>query len=144
MTAADPADRFPKLIVNGVAEEKEWASVRRTKNYQDNHGVTDVNGVDIRCFQDKAGTSTATVAAGDQLGFVALSAVTHFGPVSFYMARVPEGKDINTWDGAGNVWFKVGEISAVPGGGAALTSGEATWPAYSMSLFLHPILRPTR
>ena len=144
MTAADPADRFPKLIVNGVAEEKEWASVRRTKNYQDNHGVTDVNGVDIRCFQDKPGTSTATVAAGDQLGFVALSAVTHFGPVSFYMARVPEGKDINTWDGAGNVWFKVGEISAVPGGGAALTSGEATWPAYSMSLSLHPILRPTR
>ncbi len=63
-----------------------------------------------------------------------MSAVTHFGPVSFYMARVPDGKDINTWDGAGNVWFKVGEISAVQNGGAALTSDVTTWPAYSISL----------
>jgi hypothetical protein len=118
-----------------VAEEKEWTSVRQTKNYQDNHGVSDVNSQDIRCFQNRAGSSTATVAAGDKLGFVAMSAVTHFGPVSFYMARVPNGKDINTWDGAGNVWFKVGEISAVPSGGGGLTSGEATWPAYSMSSY---------
>jgi hypothetical protein len=116
-----------------VAEEKEWTSVRQTKNFQDNHGVTDVNSPDIRCFQtnnNNPGTSTATAAAGDKLGFVAVSAVTHFGPVSFYMARVPEGRDINTWDGAGNVWFKVAEISAVPGSGG-LTSGEATWPAYN-------------
>ncbi len=127
---ANSADRFPKLIVNGVAEDKEWTSVRQTKNFQDNHGVTDVNSQDIRCFQNKPGTSTAPVAAGQQLGFVAMSAVTHFGPVSFYMARVPEGKDINTWDGAGNVWFKAGEISAVQTAGG-LTSGEATWPAYS-------------
>lgn len=125
-------DRFSKLIVNGVAEEKEWTSVRQTKNFQGNQGVTDVNSQDIRCFQNKPGTSTATVAAGDKLGFVAMSAVTHFGPVSFYMARVPEGRDINTWDAAGNVWFKVAEISAVPSAGGALTSGEATWPAYSM------------
>jgi hypothetical protein len=114
-----------------VAEEKEWTSVRQTKNYQGNFGVTDVSSPDIRCFQMKPGTSTATVAAGDRLGFVAMSAVTHFGPVSFYMARVPEGQNINTWDGAGNVWFKVAEISAVPGPNGALTSGEATWPAYS-------------
>ncbi|KAK4112769.1 lytic polysaccharide monooxygenase [Canariomyces notabilis] len=123
--------RFSKLIVNGVAEEKEWTSVRQTKNYQGNYGVTDVNSPDIRCFQMKPGTSTATVAAGDRLGFVAMSAVTHFGPVSFYMARVPEGQNINTWDGAGSVWFKVAEISAVPGPNGALTSGEATWPAYN-------------
>jgi hypothetical protein len=93
--------------------------------------VTDVNSQDIRCFQMKAGTSTAAVAAGTKLGFVAMSAITHFGPVSFYMARVPDGRDINTWDGAGNVWFKVAEISAVPGANGALTSGEDTWPAYS-------------
>ncbi|GAB1318428.1 cellulase [Madurella fahalii] len=123
--------RFSKLIVNGVAEEREWTSVRQTKNYQGNFGVTDVNSPDIRCFQMRSGTSTATVAAGDKLGFVAMSAVTHFGPVSFYMARVPDGRDINTWDGAGNVWFKVAEISAVPSPGGGLTSGEATWPAYN-------------
>jgi hypothetical protein len=131
MMVANPLDRFSKLIVNGVAEDKEWISVRQTKNFQGNQGVTDVNSQDIRCFQNKPGTSTATVAAGHKLGFVAMSAVTHFGPVSFYMARVPEGRDINTWDGAGNVWFKVAEISAVPSHGGSLTSAEATWPAYS-------------
>jgi hypothetical protein len=138
---ADSLDRFSKLIVNGVAEEKEWISVRQTKNFQGNQGVTDVNSPDIRCFQNKPGTSTATVAAGDKLGFVAMSAVTHFGPVSFYMARVPEGRDINTWDGAGNVWFKLAEISAVPSPGGSLTSGEATWPAYST---IHPFSLPLR
>ena len=147
ITAAKPCyiDRFSKLMVNGVAEEQEWTSIRQTKNYQGNQGVTDVNSVDIRCFQNRAGTSTATAAAGDRLGFVAMSAVTHFGPVSFYMARVPEGRDINTWDGAGNVWFKVAEISAVSAGGGALTSDVATWPAYSnyhptgLSLFNHAL-----
>lgn len=128
--------------MNGVAEEREWISVRQTKNYQGNFGVTDVNNPDIRCFQMRPGTSTATVAAGDRLGFVAMSSITHFGPVSFYMARVPDGRDINTWDGAGNVWFKVAEISAVPSPGGGLTSGEATWPAYSTKaspcLLVHP------
>ncbi|KAK4152983.1 glycoside hydrolase [Chaetomidium leptoderma] len=128
---ADAHYRFSKLIVNGVAEEREWISVRQTKNFQGNQGVTDVNSQDIRCFQNKPGTATATAAAGDKLGFVAMSSITHFGPVSFYMARVPEGRDINTWDGAGNVWFKAAEITAVPSGGGGLTSGEATWPAYN-------------
>jgi hypothetical protein len=94
--------------------------------------VTDVNSQDIRCFQMKPGTGTATVTAGEKLGFIAMSSITHFGPVSFYMARVPDGSDINTWEAAGKVWFKVAEISAVSGAGG-LTSGEATWPAYSTS-----------
>lgn len=98
-----------------------------TKNYQSNAGVTDVNSADMRCYQMKAGTGTATVAAGETLGFLALSAVTHFGPVQFYAARVPDGADINTWEAAGNVWFKIGSITAVP----PMGSSEATWPAYS-------------
>ncbi|KAK4163303.1 glycoside hydrolase family 61 protein-like protein [Cladorrhinum sp. PSN259] len=126
---ADAHYRFSKLIVNGVEESKEWGYVRQTKNYQTNSGVTDVGSQDMRCFQNKAGTSTASVTAGTKLGFVAMSAVTHFGPVSFYMAKVPEGRDINTWDGAGNVWFKVGEISAPASG--VLGSGVETWPAYN-------------
>ncbi len=95
--------------------------------------MTDVNSADMRCFQMAPGTGTATVAAGDKLGFRAMSAVTHFGPVQLYLARVPDGADINTWDPAGNVWFKVGSISAVPNASGALTSGEDTWPAYSES-----------
>jgi hypothetical protein len=119
------------LVINGEPEAKEWTAVRQTKNYQGNQGVTDVNSPDMRCFQMRGGTSTATVAAGDTLGFVANAQVTHFGPVQFYMAKVPAGANINNWDAAGNVWFKVGSIDAKSGAGGALTSGEATWPAYS-------------
>ncbi|KAI1140181.1 glycoside hydrolase family 61 protein [Hypoxylon sp. FL0543] len=119
--------RFSKLVIDGVEEAAEWTAVRMTKNYQSNAGVTDVNSPDMRCYQARAGTATAAVAAGDVLGFVANAAVTHFGPVQFYMARVPDGADVNTWDPAGNVWFKIGSISAVP----PLGSSEATWPAYN-------------
>ena len=88
----------------------------------------------MRCFGGSTpGKAVATVAAGDTLGFVASGGIMHFGPCQFYMARVPEGVDVNTWDAAGGVWFKVGSISAVvkPGGGA-LRGDEATWPAYRM------------
>jgi hypothetical protein len=102
----------------------------------------------MRCFQNRAGTGTATVAAGSELGFVAITQITHFGPVQFYMAKVPEGADINTWDVSssgllivcavtndamqpnGNVWFKAASISAV---GSPLTSDVGTWPAYRTS-----------
>ena len=107
-------------------------TVRQTKNYQSNSGVTSVTSPDMRCFQNRAGSATATIAAGQTLGFVANAQVTHFGPLQFYMAKVPESANINTWDPAGNVWFKAASISAVPSGGGALTSDEKTWPAYSM------------
>ena len=111
-----------------MTEAKEWTSIRMTKNYQDDHGVTDVNSADIRCFQMRAGTGTASVTAGDTVGFVADQGVTHPGPVQFYMARVPDGKDINSWEATGNVWFKVASINGDNPG--AKTSGF-TWPTYS-------------
>ncbi|KAI2625589.1 glycoside hydrolase family 61 protein [Hypoxylon sp. NC1633] len=125
--AAQAHYRFSKLVLNGQPETAEWTSVRMTKNYQSNSGVTDVSSADMRCFQQRAGTGTTTVAAGDVLGFVANAAVTHFGPVQFYMARVPDAADINSWEAAGNVWFKIGSITAVP----PMGSGESTWPAYN-------------
>lgn len=89
----------------------------------------------MRCFQNRAGTGTATVAAGETLGFVAAASVSHFGPVQFYMAKVPDSADINTWEASGNVWFKAASISAV---GSPLTSGASTWPAYrTLALLLH-------
>ncbi|KAI1394260.1 glycoside hydrolase family 61 protein [Hypoxylon trugodes] len=125
--AAQAHYHFPRLIINGEPEATDWTSVRMTKNYQSNAGVTSVSSPDMRCYQMRGASNTATVAAGDVLGFVAASAVTHFGPVQFYMAKVPEGADISTWDPAGNVWFKIGSITAVP----PLGSSEATWPAYN-------------
>ncbi|KAI0880282.1 glycoside hydrolase family 61 protein [Annulohypoxylon maeteangense] len=126
-SAAQAHYRFSKLVIDGQQEAAEWTSIRMTKNYQSNGGVTSVSSPDMRCYQARAGTNTATVAAGSELGFVANAAVSHFGPVQFYMAKVPEGADINTWEPAGNVWFKIGSITAVP----PLGSSEATWPAYN-------------
>lgn len=131
-------DRFSKIIVNGTPEAREWIAVRQTKNYQSNSGVTSVTSPDMRCFQNRAGTGTASIAAGDELGFVAETQITHFGPVQFYMAKVPDGADINTWDPAGNVWFKAASISAK---GSPLTSGPETWPAYRTPL--HSCRSPT-
>jgi hypothetical protein len=81
----------------------------------------------MRCFQNRAGTNTATIEAGTELGFVAETSITHFGPVQFYMAKVPDSANINTWDPSGNVWFKAASISAR---GSPLGSGVETWPAY--------------
>ena len=75
----------------------------------------------------RTGTGTATVAAGGSLGFVADQGVTHPGPLQFYMAKVPDGKDINTWEAAGNVWFKAASIDGIPNGNGF------TWPAQSMT-----------
>lgn len=101
-------------------------------NSRDNGGVSDVNSPDMRCLGGSTpGRATAAVAAGDALGFVVSSGIMHFGPCQFYMARVPDGKDVATWDGAGEVWFKVGSLSAAEkGDGSPLRGDEATWPAY--------------
>lgn len=129
-------DRFSKLVVNGETEAKEWTSIRMTKNYQDDHGVTDVSGADIRCFQMKAGSGVATVAAGATLGFVADQTVTHPGPVQLYMARVPDDRDINNYEAVGDVWFKVGSIGATTGGKAL------TWSTYRTCRALCPLFCP--
>ena len=136
-----PTDKFPRLILNSVPETADWQAVRKTKvtNSRDNGAVSDVSSSDMRCFGGSPGKAVATVAAGSTLGFVASSGIMHFGPCQFYMARVPEGADVNTWEAAGEVWFKAGSISAVvPPGGGALKGDEATWPAYrgSFSFFL--------
>lgn len=129
-------DKFPRLHVNGVAETADWQAVRKTKttNSRDNGGLNDVNSPDMRCFGGTSAKSVVTVSTGDTLGFVASSGIMHFGPAQFYMARVPEDKDITTWDATGNVWFKAGSIGAVGQEGKALSGSEASWPAYRMFL----------
>lgn len=84
----------------------------------------------MRCFGGTSAKAVVSVSTGDTLGFVASSGIMHFGPAQFYMARVPEDKDVTTWDAAGNVWFKVGSIAAVAQAGKALTGTEESWPAY--------------
>lgn len=85
--------------------------------------VTDVSSNAIRCYELSPGTAsqTYTVNAGDTLGFTAASSISHPGPLQFYMAKVPEGKTAATFDGSGNVWFKVYSQ------GATFSGGQMTW-----------------
>ncbi|KAI4930638.1 uncharacterized protein J4E92_004470 [Alternaria infectoria] len=67
-------DTFPRLVVNGKPEDKDWASTRETKNANTKQGIEQVN---------------------------------HPGPTQYYLAKVPDGKDVKSWDGSGAVWFKI-------------------------------------
>ncbi|PGH04520.1 hypothetical protein AJ79_07046 [Helicocarpus griseus UAMH5409] len=114
---------FPSLIVNGQTTA-EWQYVRQTENYQHNGPVTDVNSNAIRCYErpGRAQAQTATVAAGSKVGFVAKGSIYHPGPLQFYMAKVPAGQSAATWDGSGQVWFKI--LGQGPNFG-----GSLTWPS---------------
>lgn len=81
-----------------------------TKGHWSHAGITDVNLKDMRCGgEDKmpSNATTASVAAGSTVGFTAEGTVSHPGPLQFYMARAPGGRDIASWDGSGQVWFKI-------------------------------------
>lgn len=41
--------------------------------------------------------------------------------MQFYLAKVPNGKTAETWDGSGNVWFKIYQEEAIT------TSSSIAW-----------------
>lgn len=68
---------------------------------------------------------TQTVAAGSSVGFKASPNIFHPGPLQFYMAKVPEGQSLDSWDGAGTVWFKIYAEKATSSG------GQLSWASLS-------------
>jgi hypothetical protein len=118
---------FPSLIANGQTTTA-WQYARQWTGYQSNGPVTDVTSTSIRCNVDgatKSAPATMTVAAGSKIGFAVNTEITHIGVMEWYMAKVPEGHTAATWDGSGNVWFKIDEDH--PG----ITSTAMTWPSLS-------------
>ncbi|KAI0633946.1 glycoside hydrolase family 61 protein [Trametes polyzona] len=113
---------FPSLIVNGK-ETEAWVNVRKTNNHYSQAPVTDVTSADFRCYtsQTNAKAETIDVAAGSTLGIACDQTIYHPGVVNVYMARAPTGKPVADWDGAGRVWFKTHEITAVTDGGKSIT-----------------------
>ncbi|KAF7350172.1 hypothetical protein MVEN_01319800 [Mycena venus] len=129
---------WPQLIVGGV-NTSTWQYVRQTNNWQDLNPVTDVTTTDIRCYDSlESGTaSTVTVAAGSTVGFTVdgnPSNLYHAGVVNVYMAKAPTGTDVASWDGSGQVWFKIFEIPAVTDGGTSIT-----FPAEGLPTVTFPI-----
>jgi len=113
--------RFTSLIVNGTTTS-EYYYVRKNTNF--NSPVTDVTSTDLRCnvggLASGATTNTATVVAGDTVGFALDKAIFHPGPMNVYLG--PVTGDINTYDGSGK-WFKINDL------GATITKTAITWAA---------------
>ncbi|KAJ4348779.1 uncharacterized protein N0V89_010157 [Didymosphaeria variabile] len=103
-------------IVNGAPA---WTAVRQAKNWQNNGFVGDVTSSDIRCNQLNPGNETVTVAAGSNVKVNVNPNAYHPGPFQSYLAKVPEGQDVNTWDPTGAVWFRI--YAEQPKFGSSLT-----------------------
>ncbi|KAL4260084.1 Lytic polysaccharide monooxygenase AA9 [Pleurotus pulmonarius] len=121
--------RFDALIV-GSTTTAPYQYVRQNTNY--NSPITDVTSMDFRCnaggLASAAATQTVTAAAGSTVGFALDQAIFHPGPINVYMAKAPG--NAASFDGSGNVWFKVYEIRPVTNGGTSIT-----WPADNISRF---------
>lgn len=113
---------FPSISGSG-----QWSSVRQTLNFQSNAGVTDVSSDAIRCYTSsgRRAPQTQTVAAGSSVTWSASPNIFHPGPLQFYMAKVPAGQTAATWEGTGEVWFK---IYAEP---AITSNGQLSWASLS-------------
>ncbi|EIM89471.1 uncharacterized protein STEHIDRAFT_118693 [Stereum hirsutum FP-91666 SS1] len=129
---------WPQLISGGTTTD-EWDYVRETNNFQSLGPMTDVTSTDVRCYDStESGTaSTLSVAAGSTIGFTVSgnpANLYHPGVVNVYMAQAPSGTDVADWDGSGDAWFKIYQISAVTDGGSTIT-----FPATGMSSVTFPI-----
>ncbi|KAJ0415387.1 glycosyl hydrolase family 61-domain-containing protein, partial [Aspergillus carlsbadensis] len=113
--------KFPALILNGAATP-DFKYVRENTN--NINPLLDLDSIDLRCNEGGLAsgpqTETATVQAGDTVGFTLSNSIGHIGPMLVYMARAPG--DPSNFDGAGDVWFKIHEW------GADFSSGSIHWP----------------
>ncbi|KIY51539.1 hypothetical protein FISHEDRAFT_56680 [Fistulina hepatica ATCC 64428] len=127
---------FPSLVVNGTDTE-DWVYVRMTNNYDSQAPVTDVTSEDLRCYDSatNATAKTATVAAGSNLGIMSDSSIYHPGVVNVYMASASsDDDDAESFDGSGEVWFKVYQISAVTNNGTSITFPAQDLPGVNFTL----------
>jgi hypothetical protein len=114
---------FPKTIVNS-ARSSDWQYVRETANNPQSGPVEDVSSNLMRCYEKGGRPSAAvqTVAAGSRFGLTASASMGHPGPSLWYMARVPDGQDVNAWVPSGNVWFKIEQNGSTPSADPPFTS----------------------
>lgn len=129
--SCESLDTFPK-----IAGTSDWAVVRKTQNWQSNGPVTDVSSSAIRCYQLGGGASgVQNVQAGGSVTWNSSPGLFHPGAMSAYMAKVPAGADVKTWDGSGNVWFKV--YQDMP----TAANGGYKWTSEGQSSFSLPVPR---
>lgn len=128
-------DVYPGLIASGVRTSPDWTYTRWTVDRFNKAPVQSVTSDRIRCNEDPARpiAKTLTVQAGNVVGFYTDSAISHQGPLLFYMAKVPAGASAASWNGTGAVWFKVFEDGPTIG-----QWGQMSWPSTGeSSLFIY-------
>ncbi|KAH8829414.1 glycoside hydrolase [Flagelloscypha sp. PMI_526] len=93
----------------------EWTYTRMTDNHWSHDPVTDVTSANFRCYdgQNLQNATTVSIAAGSSIGIYAEPYISHPS------AKAPS--NVSTWDGSGDVWFKIYQISAVTDGGTSIT-----------------------
>ncbi|KAK8070367.1 endoglucanase II [Apiospora hydei] len=71
--------------------------------------------------------------AGGSVTWNSSPGLFHPGAMSAYMAKVPAGADVKTWDGSGSVWFKV--YQDMP----SSANGGYKWTSEGQSSFSLPV-----
>lgn len=107
LTLCSSPDTFPRLVVNGKPEEKDWSVTRMTKNAQSKSGIENPSSGDIRCYSSQTAPNIATVPAGATVHYQSTQQINHPGPTQYYLAKVPAGSSAKSWGGDGAVWFKI-------------------------------------
>ncbi|KAL2074975.1 hypothetical protein VTL71DRAFT_8755 [Oculimacula yallundae] len=112
---------FQQLTYGGT-KYPVYQYIRQNTNM--NSPVTDLTSNDLRCNEGGGtggNTETLSVVAGGSFTFTTDTPVYHNGPISIYMAKAPG--TAASFDGSGQVWFKIQEIGPTFGAG-----GSVTWP----------------
>jgi len=122
------SDTFPRLVVNGKAEEKDWWATRKTRNADTKQGLNSPTSGDIRCYSSQTAANVMEVPAGATVHWVTSQQMNHPGPTQYYLAKAPEGSSVTKWDGSGNVWFKFHTTTATID-----KSKQMSWPNQSKS-----------
>jgi hypothetical protein len=123
------ADTFPRLVINNQAESADWSVTRMTKNAQSKQGVQSPTSGDIRCYTSQTAPNVADVGAGATIHYISTQQINHPGPTQYYLAKVPAGSTVKTWDGSGAVWFKFHtEVPATDSRGQVGWKNQSTYP----------------
>jgi hypothetical protein len=84
----------------------------------------------LSCYTFETGVtaSTVTVTAGSTINVQANSPMYHNGVINLYMAKAPGA--VSSWDGGGNVWFKVYTESVAVIDGSSIITFSGTSKLY--------------
>jgi hypothetical protein len=113
--------------VNGKAEETDWSATRQTKNANTKQGIENPTSADI-CYSSAKTANIVTVPAGATIHYISTQQVNHPGPTQYYLAKVPAGADVKSWDGSGAVWFRFSTTKP-----SVNSAKQMSWPGQSTS-----------